>query len=386
MNQFADSDRSVTEKFKCKTKILYILPVEWEISFADLFTSDVDKHIKYDYGAGMGKFAQKMSAVGLGGSYLKVYVSPETFGEDTVSNEFTTNVIEEKIRAITNPAAFPALKNIRDTIRSRGSSTGIGSPSPANPIVNAFLQHSQISLPKIWDSQNYQGGVNYTTSLVSIYGSKRGIKKHIVEPIAAMYCIASASSTDGATIQNSTYVSAASPGNSAVQLGVVTNISKAADGNSPINIWKQSLAVNLSFNIDSASSGFATLINGEPVTVGDAMSPAAFSDTSAIMNTVGTSIINSLRPCRDEDKCNLSPPSANLNYPGSGGRGSSGGASLQNDNHPIDRGSGGMNLLNNIVEFTQDIAESIDVANIRQDMKDAADSFATDILDKIRKL
>jgi len=305
IGQHSDTNYKVSDKYKCKLRTIKVVQVKFEVSYGDLFDNTPEPAIKYNFDEAKTDYQKKLSSVGMGGDGIKCWVDMSTSGSNSVSNNFKTSPILEKIDMAGDLLGAPMLKALRETVKSGGGS--FNNPVPGNTALNKFIEGKHLSLPKIWESTTFDSSVNVQVSLITPYGSQKAIKKFIIEPIAAMFCLTAGSSYDGISYGNPPYVAAFGTGINFMQLASM-NISYDTVGEeSELNKWKQPMTVPLSFTLTPAIDGYAALVTGDISSVGDAFSPPSLTNSGIAITSPGM-IINSLRP--SSEPCSLSKPTS----------------------------------------------------------------------------
>ena len=302
LGEHCDPGYIVSNKYSADMKLADIIPVNFKLAIADLLDDSKGFPVEYTFAEAAKEYGRKLSAVGLGGGAgCRVYLGKETNGSISISNEFIENFFSESLnQMVSENPIFAKMRSMAGSAGYSGGGSGITKSAPSTglkSIGNMLIDGKHMSLPKIWKTTNFTQNLSLVTNLISPYGSKRSIKKHIIEPLAALVCLLSPSSNDGLTFGNPPYVLLKAYGLQYNILAYCSDISiTAAGGGETTNIYKQLMNISVSMSFSPAAPGFAAMVDGDIATVGDAMStpPSMFGRGPAI-TTVGQ-IINSLCP------------------------------------------------------------------------------------------
>ena len=67
LGEHSDTNHKVSEKYRCKLRIIKIVQVKYEVSYADLFDNTPEPAIKYNFGEAKTDYQKKLASVGMGG-------------------------------------------------------------------------------------------------------------------------------------------------------------------------------------------------------------------------------------------------------------------------------------------------------------------------------
>jgi hypothetical protein len=210
-------------------------------------------------------------------SFLRVYLTDSTTVQETISNSYTKNILDDTLNSISSSKLGQLFKNSFQAFESLGS-TGRGSniankalskEVQATPVGNVATQMldvvthgSRISFPKIWAGTDYSPSLTCNLKLMSPYGHPDAIAKFIIEPLGRLMLLLAPRTYTGLTTQRPSFVALKSYGMSVMNIcsPSVLEIRRGGDDNS-YNEYKQPLTVDIAMTFDSVCEGFAVFGN-----------------------------------------------------------------------------------------------------------------------------
>jgi len=212
-------------------------------------------------------------------SFLRVFLTDSTTVQETISNSYTKNIIDDTLNSLTSSKLGQLFKSSFDTIQS----FGLGQPKPgsnvdgaikskpvqASPVGNMAKQllevvthGSRISFPKIWAGTEYSPSLTCNIKLMSPYGHPDAIAKFIIEPLGRLMLLLAPKTYTGLTTQRPSFLALKSYGmaNMNICSPSVLEIRRGGDDNS-YNQYKQPLTVDIAMTFDSVCEGFAIFGN-----------------------------------------------------------------------------------------------------------------------------
>jgi len=365
-----DQGNKVTSWFRQGLNVVDLLPAKFKLDFFKENTTTPVFQI-YNYGDD-GKspvsgfhiyndpskiFQNKCIAYGLEPhTAIRLWITGESTFQEEISNEYSTNLLEEQINGIVSKIAGPSsssLVNIAKQSILKGGSSGQsrsglskalqdavqnklvdpaktlaatltnnneladGMFNAAGKIANLFirntLQYSMLSMPKTFSNSSYNPSLNFNVRLISPYGYPTAIQTFIIDPLIYLLLLASPTTKDGLTYGGVSYVTVKAYGISDMPLAIIDNISIRRGGaDVAYNKYRQPLSLDINVSIKPAATGLASYLeefesstlnkhetnhdNGVKVAT-DMTAPIkgqAFDSTGAILDSPMTTIGNIL--------------------------------------------------------------------------------------------
>ena len=217
-------------------------------------------------------------------SFLRVYLTDSTTVQETISNSYTKNIIDDTLNSLTSTKLGQLFKTTFRSVASLGhddpgsntngskiseltEAIGLGGISSVAGQLSEVLTHgSRISFPKIWAGTEYNPSLTCNIKLMSPYGHPDAIAKFIIEPIGRLMLLLAPRTYSGLTTQRPNFVALKSYGMASMNIcsPSVLEIRRGGDDNS-YNQYKQPLTVDIAMTFDSICEGFAAFANYDDV-------------------------------------------------------------------------------------------------------------------------
>jgi hypothetical protein len=214
-------------------------------------------------------------------SFLRVYLTDSTTVQETISNSYTKNIIDDTLNSLTSTKLGQLFKGTFRSVSSLGhddpgsningsmvskvaSAIGLGEgvSKVAEGLSEVLTHGSRISFPKIWAGTEYNPSLTCNIKLMSPYGHPDAIAKFIIEPLGRLMLLLAPRTYSGLTTQRPNFVALKSYGmaNMNICSPSVLEIRRGGDDNS-YNQYKQPLTVDIAMTFDSVCEGFAAFVN-----------------------------------------------------------------------------------------------------------------------------
>ena len=336
-----DPNHRISNFFKHRMAIIDLLPCHYKMSYNCPSPEEKEKGITgiaptVEYDDQMENFYKHCNHYGLPpGHFLRVFTTEDTNASDQISNSLGSNFFQEQINA--QSQRFRQLRQVVDAFDQTGrkktsnalnemmgkgadalkeyvseydTDSGIGgtlinaATSAAELGLNVIGKGHRISLPKIWNESSYTPNLSVNLKLVSPYGHPSAIKEFIIKPLIYLLILASPETSDGISYGRPTFVTVKAYGLGYTPIGIISNLTLRRGGNDlSFSIYKQPLSINISFDVEYASTGFAHHTGEDPKMLEANMFSTAdqfeshtdIGDYLAKVPTVGH-IIKSLKP------------------------------------------------------------------------------------------
>lgn len=338
-----DPSDKINQKFRSMMKIADLIPVKFKFDFSNIGGQTDKKFITgYDFTKPMADYSAICKDHGLDDKYggIRCWITGDTVATEEFTNNFKENFIESKIKSFSEKgqvigegAAALGLdrREVSGTISNlAGAAAGVagyylgpllkdagmaessvtklqdGATALAKAAARVGATGEHVSLPQVWQSSEYTPSLSLNIRLVSPYGSRRSIKKHVIEPLTYLLLLSSPRSTDGLVYGLPPYVYVNAYGIANFNLGYISGISINRGGQDvTYNKYRQPLFIDINLSLKPAIAGF-TALQGDNVSayskvqmtkVLDYVNDDPLIDTNPGpgVTTVGN-IIKSLRP------------------------------------------------------------------------------------------
>ena len=287
MNRFADPNLRANTSIATKMKMVDIIPTGFILNFNTLMgggSTDTDIQsdwLKYDFDFYIKEYRRKLKAIGIPNADnafgVRLWITGNSSGSDTISNRFTENSISQMIN---NQVQNAGIAQARQYLRSTGMSNLIsgfagGTSQASRAIQNVFLDGRHVSLPNVWQDSTYTTNYQFSVKLSSPYGSHKAIQKFIAEPLLRLICLVSASSSDGITYGLPPYLFIRAYGVTYLKLAIPETLTIVRGGEDRINKDRQPLDIDITLSASTAIPGFAALTGSGDSTIPDLTIPGA---------------------------------------------------------------------------------------------------------------
>ena len=298
MNRFADPNLRANTSIATKMKMVDIIPTGFLLNFNTLMgggPTDTDIQsdwLKYDFDFYIKEYRRKLKAIGIPNSDsafgVRLWITGDSQGSDTISNRFTENAISSMIN---NQVQNAGIAKARKYLRSVGISNLIsgfasGTSQASRAIQNVFLDGRHVSLPNTWQDSSYTTNYQFTVKLSSPYGSHKAIQKFIAEPLLRLICIASASSSDGITYGLPPYLFVRAYGVAYLKLAIPESLNIIRGNEDRINKDRQPLDIIVTLSTSTAIPGFAALTGSGDSTIPDLNNPGITTQTAGMKEDI----------------------------------------------------------------------------------------------------
>ncbi len=269
INRHADPNSKVNQHIATSMKVVDLLPVGFILNYKAMTNNEnagIADWLQYEFDFYIKEYQRKLENLQIkkfDKTYgVRMWITGESQGMDSIQNSFTNNAISEMIK---NQVQNSALGQLHSMARSFGygnvfSSYNNGSTKGGRMMMNLLFEGRHVSLPKIWEESSYSNNYSFTVKLSSPYGSLEAIKRFIAEPLMRLIALVSSSSNDGITYGLPPYLYVRGYGLTYMKLGIPTNIQIVRGSEDRINKHKQPLDIVVTLTIESAIPGFAALL------------------------------------------------------------------------------------------------------------------------------
>ena len=300
------TDGELNTSLLTKMKAVDIIPVYYTIDAANLFErfggfGGTSGHVvSLNYDVARNEFHSKLAGVGISDtpSGIRAWMLNDSNANEQFSNEYAPNKLVDaydNVVATTKP--FTQLMN---SIGILTAGTGA-----AHPYAAALLDGKQASLPKIWNSSEYNPSLEIVIKLNSPYGDVDSITENIVKELIVLLCMVSPLSYDGVTYGNPPFFTVRAYGISMMNIAVLKTLSiNRCGGDIRFNALKQPNDILINMSFEPAMPGFAALLSNDIANFQMAKIPLMDGTSIALtkypgVTTIGN-VINSLRPSSPE--------------------------------------------------------------------------------------
>jgi len=197
---------------------------------------------------------------------IEILATNESTMNEVLSNKFDTNTNEKLLNSLTNNKAIDILKIATKSTRTMSSAAGIELLTNVNgsnqlmSILQGKALGIQSSLPKEWESSDYNNTLQLTIKLISPSGHPTMIDKYIKKPLLYLMLSASPITYDGVTYGFPTLWEIAAEGRMNIKIGAVTAMVITRGGNeTQFNHLNQPLNIDVRLTIEPLINGFASL-------------------------------------------------------------------------------------------------------------------------------
>jgi hypothetical protein len=285
-----DESDNVSEELKKRMGIIDLIPCNFDllqgVELSDESVSQAFKpNIKYQDACQNFERIQEEYGFINSFSFLRVYLTDSTTVQETISNSYTKNIIDDTLNSLTSTKLGQLFKGTFRSVSSLGhdapgsnidnsklskvaNAIGVGNAASdiAGQLIDVITHGSRISFPKIWAGTDYSPSLTCNLKLMSPYGHPDAIAKFIIEPIGRLMLLLAPRTYTGLTTQRPNFVALKSYGMAAMDIcsPSVLEIRRGGDDNS-YNQYKQPLTVDIAMTFDSVCEGFAAFANyGDP--------------------------------------------------------------------------------------------------------------------------
>jgi hypothetical protein len=243
-----------------------IFPVKFTVDIASLMKSlnsasetCNELPVVVDFVKGIVEYNLKLAAIRLCDkpvSGLRIWANNETQNTDGIQNNYKENKIVEEFNNIVD-----TLGKANEWTRSIGMISDPTQPTPPAPLAAALTDARHLSLPRIWQSTDYNPQLSLTVKLISPYGSEQSFIKNIAKPLLYLTALTAPSTYDGVTYGQPANVYVRAYGITFMPLAIADNFEVTRGGTSARVNWnKQPLEVSVSMSFKSAMPGFAAFL------------------------------------------------------------------------------------------------------------------------------
>lgn len=291
-------------------------------NYGQVYTYNLDQKkslfkygIAYDHA--MNKY-KKMCSNYLGiinpPSALRIFLTDDTVVTDGITTSYKNNFFQEKVDKMSNlaqnfidlgrsinsinynQAVDKAISNvdsnaIGQSVNNSLNAIGLdinavesigGIVDKLKSAASIILKGNKLSLPKIWNTSDYEPTFSISTKLFSPYGSPKAVQEFIIKPLTMLLLMAIPHTDDMISYGKPFAVTVRSWGTSYLTVGGITNITLQRGGqDSTFNIYKQPLIINVNMEFKSLVSGICAFGTDRKDTTIPIYEKQSFADVGA---------------------------------------------------------------------------------------------------------